>query len=379
MKFPRKIWLAVSVFYLGARLVCFAQSAATNLWSLPLPNSYADSSPAVAPDGTIYVGTFYGKLLAATPRGGMKWIFQAGREIISSPAIADDGTIYFGSRDRKFYAVTPRGKLKWTFATGAWIDSSPAIGADGTVYFGSWDKNFYALNPDGSRKWVFAAGDIIVSSPAIGADGTIYFGSLDKTFYALKPDGKLLWSFATGGAVISSPAIGGDKTIYFTSLDGNFYALKPDGTELWRLRLGGITGSSPVLDENGNLYLAVNEQNVSVGNDGKKRWGLGFAYSIDASPAVAAGGTIYFSAPWRDLVAIGRDGAQQWLLNTDSNPDGGNIVGSPVIGGDGTIYVVNTSFLCAINSPNGLAPLAKSSWPMFRANPRHTGRVQNVK
>ena len=23
-------------------------------------------------------------------------------------------------------------------------------------------------------------------------------------------------------------------------------------------------------------------------------------------------------------------------------------------------------------------PLAKSSWPMFRANPRHTGRVQSV-
>ncbi|MGD1088941.1 MAG: hypothetical protein ABR955_09500 [Verrucomicrobiota bacterium] len=93
MKPPRKICLALSVFYLSARFVCFAQSLPTIYWALPLPDVYADSSPAIAPDRTIYVGTFHADLLAATPQGGVKWIFRAGREIQSSPAIGDDGTI----------------------------------------------------------------------------------------------------------------------------------------------------------------------------------------------------------------------------------------------------------------------------------------------
>ena len=128
-------------FCLSAQLICHAQSTPTNLWTLRVSNYHADSSPAVARDGTIYQANFAGKLLAVTPQGKITWTFQINSEIKSSPAIADDGTIYFGARDRKFYAVTPRGKLKWTFPTGAWIDSSPAIGADGTVYFGSWEKS----------------------------------------------------------------------------------------------------------------------------------------------------------------------------------------------------------------------------------------------
>src|SRR5271170_3547630 len=185
--------LFACLLWIVARLPCPAQPDPTNLWTLQLPDFFTTSSPAIAPDGTIYQATFTGKLLAVTPQGKVKWIFKAGREVGSSPAIADDGTIYFGSRDRKFYAVTPDGSLKWTFQTGAWVDSSPAIGVDGTIYFGSWDTNFYALHPDGSEKWRFAAGGIVDSSPAIAADGTIYFGSHDKKFYALKPDGKLLW------------------------------------------------------------------------------------------------------------------------------------------------------------------------------------------
>jgi outer membrane protein assembly factor BamB len=360
-------------FCLSAQLICHAQSAPTNLWTLRLPSYNADASPAVAPDGTIYQATFTGYLLAVTPQGKVKWTFRINSEIKSTPAIADDGTIYFGARDRKFYAVTPRGKLKWTFPTGAWIDSSPAIAGDGTIYFGSWDANFYALNPNGSKKWVFATSNIIVSSPAIGKDGIIYFGSHDKKFYALKPEGSLLWSFTTGAPIISSPAINSDGTIYFTSTDGNLYALRPDASELWRLHTGGVTESSPVLDEKGNIYLSVNPWDFSIGPDGKIRWRWCSPVLIDASPAVAASVEVYFSAPWHKLWAFHPNGTELWSVDTAAN-----LVASPVIGNGGTVYVSDGQFLRAINSTNGLAPPAKSSWPMFRADARHTGRVQSV-
>jgi outer membrane protein assembly factor BamB len=355
----------------GPRNVCAAEATPTNLWTCRLTGYNADSTPAVAPDGTIYQATFEGHLLAFTPQGKKKWDFQVNSEIKSSPAIADDGTIYFGSRDWKFYAVSPQGDLEWTFQTGAWVDSSPAIGADGTIYFGSWDTNFYALNPDGTKKWSFPSGGIIDSSPAIGADGTVYFGSHDKKFYALTPAGAKKWAFATGGQIGSSPALGADGTIYFSSTDGNLYALRPDGTERWRLHTGGATWSSPVLDEKGNIYLAANKHGILISSEGKKR--LDFDYSpvlLDATPALAANGDIYCSAPWRKLCAFQPDGRERWHVDTVAN-----LVASPTIGDDGTVFICDGQFLCAVNSLAGLPLAAKSPWPMFRANPRHTGRV----
>src|SRR5258708_1313517 len=90
----------------------FALERPSQLWEIHLP-SPCDSSPAVAPDGTVYFGTFSGDLWAVTPGGDKKWKFTAGNEIWSSPAIAADGTIYFGSRDRKLYALDAKGHAKW--------------------------------------------------------------------------------------------------------------------------------------------------------------------------------------------------------------------------------------------------------------------------
>jgi outer membrane protein assembly factor BamB len=370
MKISRSIWFSAGILCASLQLASHAQSAATNKWTLLLANYGCDSSPAIATDGTIYQATFDGKLLAITPQGEIKWTFKSPLEINSSPAVADDGTIYFGSRDRKLYAVTPDGTLKWTFPTGAWIDSSPAIGADGTIYFGSWDTNLYALNPDGSKKWIFHTGGIVVSSPAIGADGTIYFGSHDKQFYALKPDGMMRWKFPADGPIISSPAIAADGTICFTSTDGNLYALNPDGTAKWQLHTGGSAESSPVIDKTGNIYVGMNHLNIGVSKDGKKMWERGTAYLVDASAAIATDGTMYAPAPWHELAALERSsGDLHWELRLDSFTKS-----SPVIGDDGTIYMASGRFLFAVMPTNAL-PLEKSSWPMFRANPQHTGRV----
>ena len=373
MKWLRLIGLALCTFNLGAIFGGHAQPAATNLWQLSVSHFDGESSPAIGADGTIYQATFEGKLLAITSSGEIRWTFKMGYEIKSSPAIADDGTIYFGARDRKLYAVTSDGRLKWTFATGAWVDSSPAVGVDGTVYFGSWDRKFYALKPDGSLKWVFATSNIVVSSPAIGVDGTVYFGSHDRKFYALNPDGTLHWIFPTDGPITSSPAIAPDGTIYFTSTDGFFYALKPDGTERWRLRTGGYTESSPVLDEQGKIYLAVNSAQTCLSAAGGKIWEYGSPLLINDSPAAAANQLVYFATAWGDLAAFNaqRDVVWSAFIGRGIDPNS-----STIIGADGMIYLGDGRTLYCFAATNS-APPAKSSWPMFRADARHTGRVQN--
>lgn len=74
-----------------------------------------------------------------------KWEFITGDIIRSSPAIGPDGTIYVGSDDHKLYAINPDGTKKWEFITENWIESSPTIGADGTIYIESYDNKLYAI------------------------------------------------------------------------------------------------------------------------------------------------------------------------------------------------------------------------------------------
>ncbi len=370
----RTLLLGTALIFCGP--VFFAAAAETNvaatvLWRVALPVNRTLSSPALAPDGTVYLGTLSGELRAYTPTGKVKWRFKAGLEIKSSPAVGADGTVYFGSRDRNAYAVSAAGKLKWKFATGAWVDASPAIAEDGTIYFGSHDKNIYALTPNGKLKWKFDAGGLIASSPAIAADGTIYFGSHDKNFYALTPAGKLKWKFATGGPIDASPTLARDGTVYFTSTDGLVYALAADGTEHWRFRTGSYSASTAVLDEAGNLYLCTSKGFIFIHPDGTSFFTTPSEVPIDASPAVTANREVLVSIPWLCLGTFHRDHPwpPYWRYQMDSN-----LETSPNVDTNGIIYGCTGSFLYAIKPPFP-APPEKSAWPLWRANPQNTGRI----
>lgn len=90
----------------------------------------------------------------------LKWEFKAGWALSSnSPAIGPDGTIYVGSAGVEwggdFYAVNPDGTEKWRIRGS--VDGTPATAADGTIYVGSYRYNgsrcLYAINPNGTEKW----------------------------------------------------------------------------------------------------------------------------------------------------------------------------------------------------------------------------------
>lgn len=227
-------------------------------WSVRL-GPFIDSSPAIGPDGTIYVGAGDFGLHAVAPDGRVRWRFGASSWIDSSPAIAPDGTIYVGSDDRHVYAVTPEGNERWRFLTGGPIFSSPALAADGTVYVGSDDQNLYAIAPDGTEKWRFPTNGSIQASPVTGADGTIYFASNDSHFYAVTPEGALRWRVETRTSSISTAAVRGDGVIIVGGDDGVVRAFNPGGDSRWifdtRPAAGDYIESSPVVAEDGTIYI----------------------------------------------------------------------------------------------------------------------------
>lgn len=83
--------------------------------------------------------------------------------IYSSPAVAADGTVYIGSVNGRLLAIDPDGNLVWMVPVSGWFNESPALCADGTIVFGTWGNRVHAVNPDGSEKWLFATEGTIVA------------------------------------------------------------------------------------------------------------------------------------------------------------------------------------------------------------------------
>jgi outer membrane protein assembly factor BamB len=165
-----------------------------------------DSAAAIAPDGTIYFGSADGQLYALTAAGTLKWSVGVGKGLMVfvSPALAADGTIYVGttgtsplgtSQEQQeasypFIAFNPEGEQVWEYQLAYWIRSSPTVVSDGTIYFGGWDGNLYALTPEGELRWQIALGDVpveqgIEAQPVVALDGTIFVGTWDGRFVAV--------------------------------------------------------------------------------------------------------------------------------------------------------------------------------------------------
>jgi len=330
------------------------------------------SSPAIAQDGTIYVGSNDCYLYAINPDGSLKWKFKTGGAIWSSPAIAQDGTIYVGSKDHYLYAINPDGSLKWKFKTGGPIYSSPAIAQDGTIYVGPcycFNPYLYAINPDGSLKWKFKTGEEIWSSPIVSQDGTIYVGSWDGYLYVINPDGSLKWKFKTGGGIESSPAIAQDGTIYVGSRDYYLYAINSNGSLKWKFKTGdAIAQSSPAIAQDGTIYVgSIDNYLYAINPDGSLKWKFKTGGDIWSSPAIAQDGTIYVGSGDDCLYAINPDGSLKWKFETR-----GWVWPSPTIGPDGTVYFGSwDGYLYAIYDDNG--GLADSPWPKFRHDILNTG------
>lgn len=183
---------------------------------------YADTTPAVASNGTIYTISAAnrsepGFLYAVNgDTGSLQWKLQLSSNNMGecNLAVADDGTIYICSRNH-LYAVTPSGGLQWELPVADRL-TAPAIGKD-ALFIGTGDGVLCAINFDGSIKWQYKAAEAIRLAPIIGSDGTVYVCA-GKMIYALDPaTGGILFRYNAQQSITAGPIIDNKGLLYIAT------------------------------------------------------------------------------------------------------------------------------------------------------------------
>jgi outer membrane protein assembly factor BamB len=255
------------------RVTALSLATGKTRWALHVEGE-ADTGVVETGDGVIIAAAGQ-SLYGLTRQGAVRFRVKAAKKFYASPAVADDGTIYIGSQDDHLYAISPRGAVLWRRDLGADIDCAATIGEGGMVYVGTDAGRIFALDRGGAVRWTTTVGGFvrggltltragrvlagtygpeprvvaldgatgavrdhfairgtgapefgIHGSPLEDAAGNVYFGAPDHTLYALDATGQIRWTFGAGGSFDAPVVIGPDGTLYAGSDDGHLYALR---------------------------------------------------------------------------------------------------------------------------------------------------------
>jgi len=175
-------------------------SSATEAWSYRLRQELT-SSPAVGPDGKIVCCDDSGWVYWLNADGTLAWEYRTGDTtgITSSPAIASDGTVYVGTEAGHLFALKD-GAVVWSYTQDSAfsISSSPIIGPDGNIYFSCDDGKLYRI--DQNTHLPVAGWPIVVSqgavnsTPLLCADNIIYVADDDSLYAYDVSTGAWKWS-----------------------------------------------------------------------------------------------------------------------------------------------------------------------------------------
>jgi outer membrane protein assembly factor BamB len=318
------------------------------LWTVDIERP-SFSQVVQARDGTIYVGTETGKLLAVRPGAGVIWSFTATPPV-PTPAIGPDGTVYLRGGDGSLYALHSDGRRRWTTDIGAepkLLGPSPLIGPDSYGYLTSYHQGLvYLVQPGGFFHWAVNTRARTLAGPAVGPDGTVYAGAADGSLRAIDPEGVELWRTDVAGPITGPPAVGpsgqvyalvGDKASELVSLgsegavnwraancwgdgapvmwaavatDGRVHlgpcAIGPTGGQVWRAAIQGSAVSPSALDISGHSFVAAGNSMYAIDRDGHIIWSVALESSSLTPPIIGADGTLLLAGSEPDrLYAIG--------------------------------------------------------------------------
>lgn len=299
-------------------------------------------------------------LTPTADRKYLRWRFTGGYGYMAGgPAVADDGTIYIGDNLGTMHALDANGKVLWKYEAEL-LPTDPVLFDTGIV-FGSGDT-VYMLDRTGAVQWTYSA-EYTVYTPVMAPDGTVVFCCSDGTVRALNENGTLRWSSPLPHPSRYQPAIGSDGTIYVSADAGMVIALDSFGAEKWTYTCPGNIIGPLSLDNEGLLYLCTYGGCMALNLTGEMEWSY-IQENTSTSPVIGTDGVVYFGA--REALCAVRSGRLVWQYTMT---DRETVVAAPVVGADGFVYFSTNKgnvraltfegYLTWLYNPPGMPPALK--------------------
>jgi outer membrane protein assembly factor BamB len=263
---------------------------------------------------------------------------QTGGPFVTLAAQGDDGTLYFGSWDGRLYAVSEELTVRWTFATNGRVDAPPAVLND-RVLVASWDGTVSALGLAGTLLWTFYSGAPVDVAPSVAPDGTVYFANDAGRLFALDASGNLVGQAELPAPPTTDVALDGegdDTLLRIGTAGGRLMLLNAALEPVAEVALAaGDPMASLALDRAGNAFFGTSAGALcSVTRAGALRFCRELTYAPVFPPAIAEDGTIYAGATDRIMYALEPDGRRRWATSLP-----GSVLSAPGLGRGGEIFV----------------------------------------
>jgi peptide/nickel transport system permease protein len=135
-------------------------------------------------------------LIAGPVNPQLQWTFAVPAGVSGGPAVdADaDGTVYVASHAGTLVALDPGGNIIWQASLPVGAVGSPALGPDGEIYVADKGAGLSAFSRDGTLRWRFQsdAGPLATAGPAVTAGGRIIY-PIGNALQAVSAGGAALW------------------------------------------------------------------------------------------------------------------------------------------------------------------------------------------
>jgi hypothetical protein len=322
-------------------------------WSTPIPDGYG-FAPSLSNDGSrLYLTDLDSGLVCLDSRTGRRAWYLDGCGGSCTPALGPDGTIYVVSdydcvlqllriRDCGDSAV-----VQWSVPLGDWgyVDEGAVVGRDGTVYAVGYDafadcSFLTAVDSGGSVSWKDSARIHWGGTPVIDNRERLIVADEPGGLYCFNRDGTLAWSVSTGELWSGLIAVGQGDEVIVTDYDGYLTKYSSDGQRMWTSTISNV-GGTPCVAQDSTLIVFDPEGSVcGIDNGGQTLWEFSVWDSLDI------------------------DKKRAKRLEGRENP-------SPVIGPDGDLYLATDCALVRI--AHGGLKMANTAWPTYNHDNAHSG------
>jgi hypothetical protein len=272
--------------------------------------------PAVAPDGSLYVGTDEGYVHALRADGSFHWSYTVRGAVTGRLALSESGSVLVPA-PRTIYALRPDGRLLWAFNSPVEVRGDLVRDASGRYHFASADGRVFAITSRGALVSHLPSKQRLSAGPLALPDGGLVAG---------RGDGSVLLSFR---GVLSRFQLEGPVFSLLTCPGARFCAIGGGVLQSFGTRKDPFRTPAVGAAANGELLavLSTDERfELFRGTSGERRVTVTLPEPASAAPVLDARGTSYVPLANGALLVVGRDGAVSGCV-----PVASSALGVPVL------------------------------------------------